>query len=78
MVVQGLGNVGAHTAMISQDEGGVVIVGVSEVEGAIYNKNGIDIHDLLKFRRETGSILNYPGAESYGKEDRRSRHGIQV
>ncbi len=72
MVVQGLGNVGAHTAMISQDEGGVVIVGVSEVEGAIYNKKGIDIHDLLKFRRETGSILNYPGAESFGKEDRRS------
>lgn len=71
MVVQGLGNVGAHTAKISQDEGGVVIVGVSEVEGAIYNKDGLDIHDVLKFRKETGSILNYPGAESYEKADRR-------
>ncbi|GJM35091.1 MAG: glutamate dehydrogenase [Saprospiraceae bacterium] len=72
MVVQGLGNVGAHTAKISQDEGGIVIVGISEVEGAIYKKSGIDIHDLIKFRKETGSILNYPGAESYDKKDRKS------
>lgn len=71
MVVQGLGNVGAYTAKISQDEGGVKIIGVSEVEGAIYKPSGIDIHDLLKYRKETGSILNYPGAESFDKTDRR-------
>lgn len=71
IVVQGLGNVGSHTAMISQDEGDMVIVGVSEVEGAIYNKDGIDIHDLLKFRKEHGSILNYPGSTNYGKDQRR-------
>ncbi|MEM9886029.1 MAG: Glu/Leu/Phe/Val dehydrogenase [Bacteroidota bacterium] len=70
MVVQGLGNVGAHTAMISQDEGGAVIIGVAEIEGAIYKKDGIDIHDLMKHREATGSILNYPGAESYGSEQR--------
>lgn len=72
MVVQGLGNVGSYTAMISQDEGGVKIIGVSEVEGAIYKPDGIDIHDLLRFRKETGSILNYPGANSFDKADRRS------
>lgn len=71
MVVQGLGNVGSNTAIISQDEGGMVLVGVSEVEGAIYKKSGIDIHELLKFRQETGSILNFPGAESYDKDRRR-------
>lgn len=70
MVVQGLGNVGSYTGMISQDEGDVVIVGVGEVEGAIYNKKGIDIHELLRFRKETGSILNFPGATSYPKEER--------
>lgn len=72
MVVQGLGNVGSYTSIISQDEGGVKIIGVAEVEGAIYDPKGIDIHKLLQFRKETGSILNYPGAESYGKEDRKS------
>jgi glutamate dehydrogenase (NAD(P)+) len=71
MVVQGLGNVGSHTAAISQDEGGMIIVGVSEVEGAIYKKDGIDIHELLKWRQETGSILNFPGAKSFSKERRR-------
>lgn len=71
MVIQGLGNVGSYTGTISQDEGGIKIVGVSEVEGAIYKSSGIDIHDLLRFRKETGSILDYPGAQSLSKEDRR-------
>ncbi len=70
MVVQGLGNVGSNTAKISQDEGGMVIIGVSEVEGAIYKPSGIDIHDLLHYRKENGTILGFPGAESYPKEQR--------
>ncbi|MCB0598186.1 MAG: Glu/Leu/Phe/Val dehydrogenase [Lewinellaceae bacterium] len=72
MVIQGLGNVGSYTATISQDEGGVKIVGVGEVEGAIYKKDGIDIHDLLKFRKETGSIIGYPGATVLDKENRKA------
>lgn len=70
MVIQGLGNVGSYTGMISQDEGDAKIIGVGEVEGAIYKPEGIDIHDLIRFRKETGSILNYPGAKNFGKEDR--------
>jgi glutamate dehydrogenase (NAD(P)+) len=70
MIVQGLGNVGSYTATISQDEGGAVLVGVSEVEGAIYDPKGIDIHKLRKYRKETGSILNYPGAQTLDKKDR--------
>ncbi|NJC24537.1 glutamate dehydrogenase (NAD(P)+) [Lewinella antarctica] len=72
MVIQGLGNVGSHTATISQDEGGVKIIGVSEVEGAIYNKEGIDIHALLRHREHHGSILSFPGVQIYGKEKRRA------
>jgi glutamate dehydrogenase (NAD(P)+) len=64
--------VGSYTATISQDEGGAVIVGIAEVEGAIYNPKGIDIHDLLRFRKETGSILNYPGAQNFDKSDRKA------
>ena len=72
MVVQGLGNVGSHTATISQDEGGVKIIGVSEVEGAIYSPAGFDIHEVIAHRAKHGSILSFPGVESYGKDDRRS------
>jgi glutamate dehydrogenase (NAD(P)+) len=69
-VVQGLGNVGSYSARIMQDEGGAVLIGVTEVEGAIYNPKGIDIHALLEYRKENGTILNYPGAEVLDKDNR--------
>jgi len=62
MAVQGLGNVGYYTASISQKEGGVKVVCVAEYEGAIYNKDGIDIEKLMKFRKKTGSIIGFPGS----------------
>jgi glutamate dehydrogenase (NAD(P)+) len=64
MVIQGLGNVGSYTGTISQDEGNVKIIGVAEYEGSIHKADGIDIHTLLKFRQETGSILGFPGSTS--------------
>ncbi len=70
MIVQGLGNVGSHTAKISQQEGGVKIVGIAEFEGAIYNPKGIDIFALLKHRKETGSILNFPGCKNFKQKQR--------
>ncbi len=63
IVLQGLGNVGSFSGKISQNEGDMVIIAVSEYEGAIYNEKGIDITDLLKHRKETGSILNFPGTK---------------
>jgi glutamate dehydrogenase (NAD(P)+) len=69
-VLQGLGNVGSYTGKIAQEEGGLILIGVGEVEGAIYKKDGIDINELLAFRKETGSILNFSGAQNYAKEDR--------
>lgn len=61
MVIQGLGNVGSYTGLISQKEGGVKIIGVAEYEGSIYSADGIDIEKLLEFRKETGSIVGFPG-----------------
>ena len=70
IVVQGLGNVGSFSSTISQDEGDAIIVGVSEVEGAIYKEDGFDIHALIAHRKETGSILGFPGATNFEKKDR--------
>lgn len=61
MVIQGLGNVGSFASLISQQEGDVKVIGVAEYEGSIHNPNGIDIEKLLAFRKETGSILGFPG-----------------
>jgi glutamate dehydrogenase (NAD(P)+) len=66
MVVQGLGNVGSNTALISQKEGDVKIIGVAEREGSIHGPNGIDIEKLLAFRKETGSIIGFPGTKHIG------------
>jgi len=61
VIVQGLGNVGYYSAKFFQD-GGAIIVGIGEYEGAIYNANGLDVDDVFNHRKSTGSILNYPGA----------------
>jgi len=61
VVVQGLGNVGYNTAQFCQ-QGGAVIIAIAEYEGAIYNANGLDLDAVMKHRKETGSLLNFPGA----------------
>lgn len=69
MVIQGLGNVGSYTGLISQQEGDMKIVGVAEYEGAIHDPKGIDIEKLLKFRKETGSIIGFPGTKALESRD---------
>src|SRR6476620_6806820 len=66
VIVQGLGNVGYHTAKFFQDAGSKVI-GLAEYEGAIYNEEGLDIDDVFQNRRKTGTILNFPGAKNFAK-----------
>ncbi len=63
VVVQGLGNVGYHAAKFVQ-EGGGVIVGLAEYEGAIYNPDGLDVEAVVAHRKATGSILDFPGAQN--------------
>ena len=63
IVVQGLGNVGSHTARICQQEGDAKIVGIAEYEGSIYNPKGIDIEKLLEHRKNTGTIMNFAEAK---------------
>ena len=62
IVVQGLGNVGFHTARICQQEGNSKIICIAEYEGAIYNADGFDIVALAAHRKEHGSIMTFPGA----------------
>jgi glutamate dehydrogenase (NAD(P)+) len=61
VVVQGLGNVGYHAAKYLQEDG-AILVGLSEYEGGIYRAEGFDVNEVMKHKRETGSILGFPGA----------------
>ena len=66
VIVQGLGNVGFHSANIITQYGAIVIA-IAEAEGAIYNEKGLDINAVFKHRQETKSILNFPGAKNFKK-----------
>lgn len=61
IVVQGLGNVGYYAALFCQQHG-AVITGLVEYEGAIASEKGLDVEAVMKHRKETGSIVDFPGA----------------
>ncbi len=67
IVVQGLGNVGYHAAKFCR-EGGAILIAVAEREGAILNPRGLDEDAVWLHRRDTGSILNFPGATNLDTE----------
>jgi glutamate dehydrogenase (NAD(P)+) len=66
VVVQGLGNVGYHSAKFFQDAG-AIIIGLAEYEGSIMNDKGLDVDAVFNHRKATGSILNFPGATNLAK-----------
>jgi glutamate dehydrogenase (NAD(P)+) len=72
-VVQGMGNVG-HFAAHYLSQNGAILVGVAEIEGAIEKQSGIDFAALVDFRKETGSILGFPGSEALAN----SREGLEI
>ncbi len=66
VVVQGLGNVGYHSAKFFR-EAGAIVTSIAEYEGAIYKADGINEEELFQHRKTTGSILNFPGAKNLEK-----------
>lgn len=66
VIVQGLGNVGYHSAKFFQDAGAKIIA-LAEYEGAIWSQDGLDVDAVFQHRKKTGSILNYPGANNFSK-----------
>ncbi|HSB52878.1 MAG TPA: glutamate dehydrogenase, partial [Gemmatimonadales bacterium] len=68
VVVQGLGNVGYHAAKFFQ-EGGAIIVGLAESEGAITNPNGLDVEQVMAHRRERKSLVGVPGSTALPRRE---------
>ena len=64
VIIQGFGNVGSNAAKLMA-EAGYKIIGIAEVDGGLYNKNGIDLEALWNFREREGTIHGFPGAEVY-------------
>lgn len=77
IIVQGLGNVGYHAAKFCAEDG-AIIVGLVEYEGAIYDDNGLDVDEVIKHRKETGSILNFKKAKNYSKGNTLLEHECDI
>ncbi len=62
VAVQGFGNVGSQSARLLH-EAGARILAVSDVQGAIKNDRGLDVHALMKHVAEAKTVAGFKGAE---------------
>src|SRR5579863_10161143 len=63
VVVQGFGNVGSISARLLH-ESGCKVVGLSDINGGVYNVNGIDVHQALHYSQEHGTLRGMPNTEA--------------
>lgn len=61
VIVQGLGNVGYYAALYLQEEG-AKIIGIAEFDGGLFNKKGLNIQKVSKYKMEHGTVKGYPDA----------------
>lgn len=66
--VHGFGKVGSVAAE-EMALLGTKVIAVSDVSGALYNKNGINIPDLLKYVAKNRVLQGYPGAEAISNDE---------
>ncbi len=67
--VQGFGNVGSWAASLLHERG-VTVVSVSDLSGAYYNKNGINIQKAIEYRNNNnGTLEGFDGAEKISPDE---------
>jgi len=62
VIIQGFGNVGSNAAILMA-EAGYKILGIVEVDGSLYNKNGIDVRKLSEYRQKNRTVVGFPEAD---------------
>ena len=69
VAVQGFGNVGSIAAKLLQEQGATVIA-ISDVSGGIYNPQGLDVPDVMKYAWQHNRLVaGYPRAEPISNEE---------
>ena len=68
VTVQGFGNAGSIAARLLYEEG-CKIIAVSDSKGGIYNSSGIEINELMRLKKKTGSVINYKEGDRITNEE---------
>jgi len=68
VAIQGYGNAGSNAAILIHSMLGSKIVAVSDSKGGIYDKRGLEPRYVLKHKKETGSVINFPEAENISND----------
>ena len=68
VAIQGFGNVGSVAARLF-DAAGAVIVAVSDTQGGIYAKGGLDLDAVTAFKAEHGTVVGTPETLTITNED---------
>ncbi len=69
VVIQGFGNVGSHLARLLVAEQDAKIIAVTDVDGGIYNDQGLDIPGLLKHAAERRPVAEWKGGKAITNDD---------
>ncbi len=69
IAIQGYGNAGYYLAKLAPEILGMKVVAVSDSKGGIYMPEGIDADKVLEWKRETGSVKDFPGATNITNEE---------
>ncbi len=68
VAVQGYGNAGSIAARLLHEDGAKIIA-VSDSRGGILNPDGLDPVRVLNHKAESGSVVEYPGADAVSNEE---------
>ncbi len=66
--IQGYGNAGSFAHKLGKELLGLNIVAVSDSRGGIYNPDGLDYEQVLAHKNKTGSVINFPAAQTISNE----------
>ncbi|RKX39134.1 MAG: glutamate dehydrogenase [Thermotogae bacterium] len=66
--IQGFGNAGSNAAIYLY-EAGVKVVAVSDSKGGIFKEDGLPIPDVVRHKKETRSVIDFPGARNITNEE---------
>ena len=66
--IQGYGNAGSFAHLL-YEEIGVTVVGAADSKGGTYNPKGLGYAELMKHKRMSGTVADYPGGDRVSTDE---------